>query len=148
MCTIDPHHGDALIFLGIINSTQTITGSVPWYSNYTITNGSSALVDGAKRDRLVWAGVCLSFRCLAWTEIRIADPVQDMAIAVPAIVVSTNDLISVQNSLNSLFDLQNTTTGQLPYAGRPFFLIYSATYHLYTLIGVADYYHYSVSPIP
>lgn len=70
-----------------------------------------------------------------------------MAIAVPAIVVSTNDLISVQNSLNSLFDLQNTTTGQLPYAGRPFFLIYSATYHLYTLIGVADYYLYSVDPI-
>lgn len=70
-----------------------------------------------------------------------------MAIAVPAIVVSTNDLISVRNSLDSLFALQNTTTGQLPYAGRGFFPIYSATYHLYTLIGVADYYLYSVSSI-
>lgn len=73
--------------------------------------------------------------------------IQDMAIAVPGIVVSTNDLISVQNSLNSLFAIQNRTTGQLPYAGRPFFSIYSATYHMYTLIGLADYYLYSVSTI-
>ncbi|KAF1939948.1 Six-hairpin glycosidase [Clathrospora elynae] len=58
------------------------------------------LMDGAKRDRLVWAG--------------------DMAIAVPSIVVSTNDFISVENSLNSLFDIQNMTTGQLPYVGGPF----------------------------
>ena len=121
---IDPAHGDSLIHLGEINSTQPgSTGPDNWYYNYTITNGSSALVDGAKRDRLVWAG--------------------DMAIAVPAIVVSTNDLISIANSLDSLFIIQNLTTGQLPYAGRPFFTIYSATYHLYSLIGVADYYLYS-----
>jgi len=122
LCTIDPRSGNALIFLGIINSTQSINYTLPWYNNYTITNGTSTLVDGAKRDRLVWAG--------------------DMAIAVPGIVVSYNDLISVQNALNSLFAIQNTTTGQLPYAGRPFFYVYSATYHLYTLIGVADYYLY------
>lgn len=68
LVTIDPHYGDALIFLGIVNSSQTITGSLPWYSNYTITNGSSALVDGAKRDRLVWAGVCVSVHRIAWTD--------------------------------------------------------------------------------
>ncbi|KAJ9644682.1 hypothetical protein H2199_003645 [Coniosporium tulheliwenetii] len=125
MCTIDPRYGNALPFLRIINSDDNITTPVPWYNNYTITNGTSALVDGAKRDRLVWAG--------------------DMAIAVPAIVVSYNDLISVQNSLDSLFALQNASTGQLPYAGRPFseLGIYSATYHLYTLIGVSDFYLYS-----
>ncbi|KAK4956393.1 hypothetical protein LTR10_005917 [Elasticomyces elasticus] len=125
MCTIDPHYGNALPFIMKINSTQlgNETGPNPWYSNYTITNGTSALVDGAKRDRLVWAG--------------------DMAIAVPAIVVSTNDLISIANSLDSLFAVQNSTTGQLPYAGLPFPAIYSATYHLYSLIGVADYYLYS-----
>ena len=30
--------------------------NVTWYNNYTITKGTSVLVDGAKRDRLVWAG--------------------------------------------------------------------------------------------
>jgi hypothetical protein len=68
----------------------------------------------------------------------------DMAIAVPAVAVSTNDVISIENSLNSLFDVQ-TATGQLPYAGRPFPQIFSFTYHLYTLIGVADHYLYTVS---
>ena len=72
----------------------------------------------------------------------------DMAIAVPAIVVSTNDVISIENSLNSLFAIQNTTTGQLPYAGKPFFSVLSFTYHLYTLIGVADHYLYTVRVIP
>lgn len=73
-----------------------------------------------------------------------------MAIAVPAIVVSYNDLISVQNSLDSLFALQNASTGQLPYAGQPFsgLGIYSATYHSYTLIGVSDFYLYSVRDRP
>lgn len=68
-----------------------------------------------------------------------------MAIAVPGIVVSTNDVVSIENSLNSLFDIQNTTTGQLPYSGRPFPSILSFTYHLYTLIGVADHFLYTVS---
>lgn len=106
--------------------TSDSVGSLPWYVNYTITNGTSALVDGAKRDRLVWAG--------------------DMAIAVPGVVSSTNDLISIQNSLNSLFDIQKST-GQLPYAGRPFRDSLSHTYHLYTIIGVADYFLYSVSDL-
>lgn len=67
-----------------------------------------------------------------------------MAIAVPAVVVSTNDVVSVENALNSLFAIQNQTTGTLPYAGRPFFPLVSFTYHLYTLIGVADHYLYTV----
>ncbi|KAL2355302.1 bacterial alpha-L-rhamnosidase domain-containing protein [Cryomyces antarcticus] len=125
MCTIEPTHGNALVHLFVVNSTTpgNMTAPLTWYNNYTVTNGSSCLVDGAKRDRLAWAG--------------------DMSIAVPGIVVSTNDLISVRNSLDSLFLHQNKTTGQLPYAGVPFPSIYSATYHLYTLIGVADYYQYS-----
>lgn len=68
-----------------------------------------------------------------------------MAIAVPAVVVSTNDVVSVENALNSLFAIQNATTGVLPYAGRPFFSVVSFTYHLYTMIGVADHYLYTVS---
>jgi hypothetical protein len=68
-----------------------------------------------------------------------------MAIAVPGVVVSTNDVISIENSLDALFDQQNATTGQLPYAGQPFPFMMSFTYHLYTLIGVADHYLYTVS---
>ncbi|KAK4493955.1 hypothetical protein PRZ48_015141 [Zasmidium cellare] len=127
LCTIDPHFGNSLVHLNEVNSSMLGNSTPPqtWYNNYTITNGSSALVDGAKRDRLVWAG--------------------DMAIAVPGVVVSTNDIITVANSLDSLFAVQNKTSGQLPWAGRPFPLIPSATYHMYTLIGVADYYLYSDS---
>ncbi|KAK4620007.1 hypothetical protein CLAFUW4_11097 [Fulvia fulva] len=125
LCTIDPQYGNSLVHLGTITSNLTGDDTPPntWYNNLTITNGTSALVDGAKRDRLVWAG--------------------DMAIAVPGLVVSTNDLISVANSIDSLFGIQNKTTGQLPYAGVGFRPQFSATYHLYTLIGVADYYLYS-----
>lgn len=125
ICTINPDYGNALIYLGEINSTQAgnEVGTLPWWLNTTISNGTSVLTDGAKRDRLVWAG--------------------DMAIAVPALVASTNDLISVTNALDSLFNLQDPTTGQLPYAGVGFRQTFSATYHLYTLIGVADHYLYS-----
>jgi hypothetical protein len=70
-----------------------------------------------------------------------------MAIAVPGVVVSTNDVITIENSINSLFDIQNRTSGQLPYAGRPFPSSLSFTYHLYSLIGVADHYLYTVSGV-
>jgi hypothetical protein len=56
ICTIDPQYGNALVHLGTINSSVSDAVNVTWYNNYTIANGSSALVDGAKRDRLVWAG--------------------------------------------------------------------------------------------
>lgn len=127
LCTIEPDHGDALVHLGVINSTEDLSYPISWYNNYTITNGSSCLVDGAKRDRLVWPG--------------------DMSISVPGTFVSTNDLVTDYNSLASLFVLQ-MLDGQLPYAGVPFFSIYSATYHMYSLIGVADIYTYTVSPPP
>lgn len=67
-----------------------------------------------------------------------------MAVAVPSIAVSTNDLISVSNSLESIMILQ-ASDGQLPYAGTPFneLGIVSATYHMYALLGISDYYHYS-----
>jgi hypothetical protein len=95
-----------------------------WYNNATITEGSSCVVDGAKRDREVWPG--------------------DMSVSLPSIFASTNDLQSVQNSLSSLLALQNAT-GQLPYAGYPFdhLGIVSFTYHLYSLIGISYLYRYS-----
>ncbi len=67
-----------------------------------------------------------------------------MSVALPSIFVSTNDMDSVKNSLNSLLALQNKT-GQLPYAGYPFdqLGIVSFTYHLYSLIGISYFYQYS-----
>lgn len=124
LCTIDPEYGDALPLLGIVKSGDNITlpQTTPWWSNYTITNGSSATTDGAKRDRLVWPG--------------------DMSISLESIVVSTYDLYSLRNSLESLLELQHAD-GRLPYAGKPFTDMISFTYHLHSLIGVSYYYKYS-----
>ena len=99
-----------------------------WYNNATIANSTSALVDGAKRDRMVFAA--------------------DMVIAIPSIVTSTNDLATIKNSIASLFARQDNITGQLPYVGSPYPFVYSATYHLYTLMCLADYYLYSVRHNP
>jgi hypothetical protein len=107
-----------------MNFTSEYGPPLYWWLNYTVTNGSSALVDGAKRDRLVWSG--------------------DMSMLIPGIAVSTYDLISVRNSLDSLFAIQNPSTGQLQYAGRPIPNYLSFTYHLYTLIGLYDFYFFSV----
>ena len=67
-----------------------------------------------------------------------------MSIAVPSIAVTTSDLISIRNSLDSLFILQSAD-GMLPYAGYPFNELgaISFTYHLYGLIGAANFYHWS-----
>ncbi|KAI0359162.1 bacterial alpha-L-rhamnosidase domain protein [Trametes cingulata] len=121
LVTIDPRRGDALIYHTPVNSTAN---TVDWAVNTTITNGTSTLTDGAKRDRLVWSG--------------------DMSIAVPGIAVATFDLISIRNALDSLFNLQSAN-GTLPYAGFPFNEngIVSFTYHLYSLIGVANFYLWS-----
>lgn len=121
LCTIEPSTGDSLTTLGEISSTDNITlpETVPWYNNYTISNGSTVLTDGAKRDRLIWPG--------------------DMSIAVESAAVSTGDLESVKNALEALFS-QQKANGRMPYAGRPFTDKVSFPYHLHSLIGVSDYY--------
>ncbi len=93
-----------------------------WFSDHTITDGNSCLVDGAKRDRVVWPG--------------------DMAISLPSIFVSTNDLYSVKNSLNSLL-INQAPSGMFPYSGVPINGAASFTYHLHTLVGIDLYYQYS-----
>lgn len=126
MCTIDSKAGDSLVHLGKVMSNMTITGAtITWWNNYTVANGTSVLVDGAKRDRLVWPG--------------------DIAISGPSTFVSTNDMDSIENGLDSLLLLQNSS-GALPYAGVPFEelgLGFSFTYHLYSLIDIYDYYLYT-----
>ncbi|KAG9755462.1 bacterial alpha-L-rhamnosidase domain-containing protein, partial [Aureobasidium melanogenum] len=125
MVAIDPRHGDALIHSDQINSSVPGDTVAPWswYANTTIANSSVVLVDGAKRDRLIWPG--------------------DMHVITPSLFVSTSDDAAITNSIDNLFSLQNAS-GKLPYAGYPFKQdTYSATYHLYNLIGVSDYYKFT-----
>ncbi|OGE47950.1 hypothetical protein PENARI_c034G06163 [Penicillium arizonense] len=124
LCTINPRHGNSLVHLGSISSGDDIQlpETNTWWNNYTITNGTSTITDGAKRDRLVWPG--------------------DMSIALESIAVSTGDLYSVRTALEALFVLQKAN-GQLPYAGKPFVDIVSYTYHLHSLIGATYLYRFS-----
>ncbi|KAE8151644.1 Six-hairpin glycosidase-like protein [Aspergillus avenaceus] len=124
LCTIDPSTGNSLPFLGIISADDNITlpETTPWYSNYTISNGTSTLTDGAKRDRLIWPG--------------------DMSIALESVSVSTSDLYSVRTALEALLS-QQKPNGRLPYASKPFRDITSFTYHLHSLIGISYYYQHS-----
>jgi hypothetical protein len=124
LCTINPKHGNSLVHLGEISSSDHIElpETDTWWNNYTITNGTSTITDGAKRDRLVWPG--------------------DMSIALESIAVSTGDLYSVRTALEALFVLQKAN-GQLPYAGKPFFDTVSYTYHLHSLIGASYLYRFS-----
>ncbi|KAG9848561.1 bacterial alpha-L-rhamnosidase domain-containing protein, partial [Aureobasidium melanogenum] len=129
------HSDDELLnriwYAGAYTIQGQINSSVPgdtvapwsWYANTTIANSSVVLVDGAKRDRLIWPG--------------------DMHVITPSLFVSTSDDAAITNSIDNLFSLQNTS-GKLPYAGYPFKQdTYSATYHLYNLIGVSDYYKFT-----
>ncbi|KAB5546906.1 alpha-L-rhamnosidase [Coniochaeta sp. 2T2.1] len=112
LCTADPSTGNAL---GIPGTN--------WYYNASIANGTSVLMDGAKRDRLVWPG--------------------DVVISAPSMFVSTSSLDGVKNAIDSLFPLQQPD-GRLPWAGVPFTrpgrFQFSFTYHLYTLLDLYFYY--------
>ncbi|EKG11728.1 Six-hairpin glycosidase-like protein [Macrophomina phaseolina MS6] len=60
--------------------------SYGWANNGSLANGSTVIVDGAKRDRAVWPG--------------------DMGVAVPAAFVSTGELESVKNALEVMYNYQ------------------------------------------
>lgn len=101
-----------------------------WANNATIENVSAdaeVFVDGAKRDRTPWPG--------------------DYGVATLSKAVSLNgdNLLSVRNALVSMIAIQDANTGEFPYAGTPLGLGYQAagtnsdTYHLWTIIALADY---------
>jgi hypothetical protein len=94
-----------------------------WENNGDVGVGTSVLTDGAKRDRSVWPG--------------------DMGVSLPTEYVSTDDLASARNSLTTIYQHQNTSTGELEYGGPEFNFFGSDTYHLWTLIGTASYYTYA-----
>lgn len=124
LSTISPSTGNALPWYQIINSTDDISlpETVPWWSNYTVSNGTSVLTDGAKRDRLLWPG--------------------DMSISLESIGVSTYDLYSVRVALERLLSLQKHD-GRLPYASPPYADTVSFTYHCHALNGISLYFTYS-----
>ncbi|CAJ2506214.1 Uu.00g003440.m01.CDS01 [Anthostomella pinea] len=118
LCSIDPTTGDSL---GLPNAD--------WHYNFTIANGSSVLVDGGKRDRIVWPG--------------------DIAISGPSMFVSTNRLDPIRNGIDALLLLQQAD-GRLSWAGVPFSdyvadgeFLFSFTYHLHSLNDIYDYYMYT-----
>jgi len=127
ICTIDPKSGNALLN----------PGTYP-YHNETISNGTSVVVDGAKRDRLVWPGdlVSVAFE-LALQLVNVFK--QGVAVATGAL--STYDLYSDKMAIDSLFSLQKSD-GLLPYAGVGPIEAVSFTYHLYSLIGVYNVFLY------
>ncbi|KAG0134910.1 Six-hairpin glycosidase-like protein [Tuber indicum] len=132
--TIPPKEGGTLIDLNkVVDHNRAPHGT--WYSNFTISNGTSVTTDGAKRDRMVYAG--------------------DMTLAAPGIAVSTYDLVSVKNALDTLFEHYYHSSREeggkgsgmirLPYAGPPmgFRFEFSDTYHMHALLGVYQYVLYS-----
>jgi hypothetical protein len=94
-----------------------------WQNNGTVGVGTSVLTDGAKRDRSVWPG--------------------DMGVSLPTEYVSTDDVVSARNSLTTMYQHQNGSTGELEYGGPQFNFYGSDTYHTWTLVGTATYYTYS-----
>lgn len=131
LCTIPSTSGNSLVDL---DATDPNTPTY-WWSNSTLTNGTSAFVDGAKRDKLIWPG--------------------DFGISVPGSFLSTDDAETVKLSLQQLFADQNTTTGALPYFAQPILAIpesdflsfgtstFSFTYHLYSILGLNNYWIYT-----
>ena len=120
--TIDPLQGRA------INPPSTgweNNGNVGPSSDVFGNPPTSVLTDGAKRDRTVWAG--------------------DLGIALPTEYDSTDDVTSGGNAVATLWQHQEAS-GELPYEGPPTdpaSVQGSDTYHLWAMVGTADYYSYS-----
>ena len=93
-----------------------------WDNSATVGVGSEVLVDGAKRDRTVWPG--------------------DLGVSVPTEYASLGDLTPTRNALTTLY-MHQAASGELPYAGPEVNFYGSDAYHMWTLIGTANYYQYS-----
>ncbi|KAL4899629.1 Six-hairpin glycosidase-like protein [Aspergillus multicolor] len=100
-------------------SPNTLDG---WDNIEVIRNEDTVLVDGAKRDRLIWTG--------------------DMGTALPSVFVNTGELDSARSALAVIFANQ-ADNGQFPKAEPPNDQLNSDTYHLWQLIGTYNYLLYS-----
>lgn len=120
MNTIEPTTGESN-FGGL-----TAEGTYTWSLNTTVCDGIACVVDGAKRDRLVWPG--------------------DLVIQTQTMSISTYDMEPLRNSIEALFFGQ-AEDGMLPYLGWDFqgrnHSYMSFTYHLHNLISLAHYVRYT-----
>ena len=95
-----------------------------------MVNGTAAIVDGPKRDKLLWSG--------------------DLTHQLPGVLLSTNDLAPVKATLDRLVSTQHSD-GAFPYFGKPVLAepdtglaalsdgLYSYTYHLHILKKMETY---------
>jgi len=107
LCSIGSKHG-----------RQWPAPKVGWNNDAVCGVGEVVLVDGAKRDRVIWPG--------------------DMGVSVLTALATTGDVLASKNALITLYDNQQAD-GMLPYAGPPVnFKGSSDTYHLWALIGTCN----------
>jgi alpha-L-rhamnosidase len=119
----------ATLYSNTLNSSSALSGfEVPG------TNQYPSIVDGAKRDRAIWAG--------------------DMNVETPSVFYSTDDAAYIKGALELLGSYQLSSgfvTGDLP-PQDPLHTgpntpgttgTYSASYSMYYVLGLADYYLYS-----
>ena len=92
-------------------------------------DGEVILVDGAKRDRMIWPG--------------------DMGVSVSSLFATLGDTTAAKNAINTLFDYQNRDTGQhygmwvCPLLVSTQSMTYSSdTYHLWAIVGACDLFNY------
>ncbi|TIA28189.1 Six-hairpin glycosidase [Aureobasidium pullulans] len=120
------------------NSLQDVAanaqGTNQWFSNSTLSFSPPVLVDGAKRDRLIWPG--------------------DYAHSVPGVLLTTNDVTTLTASFNQILS-QQFSNGALPYFTKPLYyspevgiatlqsLAVSFDYNLNSIIVMSQYYSYS-----
>jgi alpha-L-rhamnosidase len=115
---------------------QNSLGSAAGLADFSApgVNQYASIVDGAKRDRAIWAG--------------------DMNVETPSVFYSTDDAAYIKGSLAALGSYQLSSgfvTGDLPpqdplHTGSPVSGTtgsYSATYSMYYILGLEDYYLYS-----
>lgn len=136
ICSADPTTGVALgapvagwYYNYTISSKSSLgprssVGIMCIQANTGISDGTSVLLDGGKRDRVVWPG--------------------DIVISGPSMFVSTNSLEPIRNAIDSLF-LYQEKDGRLPAAGYPLAQLFawSFTYHCHTLNDVYDYFMFT-----
>lgn len=97
--------------------------STGWDNSATCGVGNSVLVDGAKRDRVIWPG--------------------DMGVSTATAYYTTGDTYSSIQSLETLYNMQQSD-GMMPYAGPPVnFLGKSDMYHLWALAGTCNLFVYT-----
>jgi len=116
MCAIDPAQG-----------RQWPPPAQGWNNSANCGVGATVLVDGAKRDRMIWPG--------------------DMGVSVATLFATVGLTSPSANALDTLYKYQDSS-GMMPYVGPPIAAEnptngHSDTYHLWSLIGTTNVFSYT-----